>query len=495
MTRFAPLARGRRAFGSILATAVIGVMTILPLESAVAATAVGGVNAVHFDQPLYSNGTTLKLDFEWAVADGSQAGDTFSLTVPPAFDLATSNAFDLLAPDGTTVVAHAVWSGSTVTFTLSDYVESHQNVHGDGYLSLKFAQTASPGDVVTGDFATATVSLPATVQVTPSTGTGVITSTSKSGYWNHADQGLNETASALGWFIQIPTGPIVDYVLVDSIGAGSTIDCARGNNGLTVRSTVTLDTSSRPIDFAVVDAARYQVTCTADSFTLTIPTIATGEFWTVNYSSSVVDQSRLTFRNSVAATWDGHTQNLTADNERDTAGGTGTGNGLPTEVTPSTVSTEVTPSTEPTQVTPPTDTPPVERPTAETPPVDTPPVDTPPVDTPPVSTPPVSTPPVIVPPIRTRPTNTSRPSSTTSTHTTSTANTPTSGASRTTASHSKPEDTFHLFGGPVVVVPPTLASTGVPVTGLLWSVLGLVIAGAGALLVGRRRSVAGAHRP
>ena len=96
------------------------------LKGASAAEIDGAITGVNIQQSQAGTNTNMRLDLTWAVPDSAQSGDTFTLTLPDELKSVT-NGFDLLAPDGS-VVAVAHVSGKVVTFTLTDYADTHNDV-------------------------------------------------------------------------------------------------------------------------------------------------------------------------------------------------------------------------------------------------------------------------------------------------------------------------------------------------------------------------------
>ncbi|MFR0657183.1 Ig-like domain-containing protein, partial [Pantoea sp. SIMBA_079] len=70
----------------------------------------GAITSVTTDKTAYGYNERLKLTFGWAVPDGSQPGDTFTLDLPDELAAASLARFQLTAPDGQTV-ATADWNG------------------------------------------------------------------------------------------------------------------------------------------------------------------------------------------------------------------------------------------------------------------------------------------------------------------------------------------------------------------------------------------------
>lgn len=90
----------------------------------------------------------------FAIPPGAVAGDTFTLALSDPFGWVGAS-FDVLDPGTGAVVAHVVVTGTTATFTLTDYVEQHANVVGTvDFMTYFKAGTVTEGDVVTATFTT-----------------------------------------------------------------------------------------------------------------------------------------------------------------------------------------------------------------------------------------------------------------------------------------------------------------------------------------------------
>src|SRR5580765_4603060 len=112
------------------------------LTRASAAEINGAITGVNIVQTTAGPAQAMRLDLTWAVPDSASGGDTFTLTLPPELDSVTSG-FNLLAPDGS-VVAVAKVVGQVVTFTLTSYADTHFDVHGTAFFSVRWDQQNSP---------------------------------------------------------------------------------------------------------------------------------------------------------------------------------------------------------------------------------------------------------------------------------------------------------------------------------------------------------------
>ncbi|GAB78343.1 hypothetical protein SAMN05421595_0860 [Austwickia chelonae] len=102
------------------------------------------ITSVNIREEKGAQGDSLTLDMTWSVPDGTRGGDTFTLVLPDQLKPLGGTGFNLEAPDKT-VVAKAVIQGQTVTFTMTDYAQSHIKVHGSAYFTVTFAKELKPG--------------------------------------------------------------------------------------------------------------------------------------------------------------------------------------------------------------------------------------------------------------------------------------------------------------------------------------------------------------
>lgn len=294
----------------------------------------GAITSVTTNKTSYGYDENVRLDFTWAVPDGSVAGDTFTLPLPDALRAASLARFTLADADGTPI-ATAAWSGKTIVFTLTDYAATHRGVAGSGFVTVQWdhsvvTETGGPVVLKVGSSVT-TVEIapkPAPKPTNPGTSTPAPTPTptqrglGKSGGWaDGAYEGTRDAADNIDWDVRLPGNPIgftgpVD--VVDRIGAGSVIDCA------------TLRVSTRPglasgTPTAPVDASRYTVTCTGSTLHLVLDRISPDEFIDLRYQGTITDQSAGTYSNAVTVTAPGQTWSRTTAIRRTAAGGIGAG--------------------------------------------------------------------------------------------------------------------------------------------------------------------------
>jgi hypothetical protein len=321
----------------LAAFALIGVLAALalalvPARSASAAALPGAITSVSTDKTSYGYNDRVSLTFGWAVPDSATAGDTFTLDLPDELKALSLAKFSLTAPDGSDV-ADAVWHGKQVVFTLTPYVDSHDSVSGSGFVTVQWDHSVVDKETapIVLDFDGHAIPVtigekpappaPCTTNCPPPAPTPTSRGLSKSGsFTDGAYEGTSTDADNLGWTVRLPgnaTGfPQMD--VVDTPAAGSIIDC----------STVTIRTQSSLASgtpSTVVDASRYSLSCSADTFTLHLGAIAASEFITVSYKGTISDQRPGSYANHVAITTPGTTTAVDTAVKRQAAGGVGGG--------------------------------------------------------------------------------------------------------------------------------------------------------------------------
>jgi Bacterial Ig domain len=330
------LPRRLAVVGAVLLLGLAWVLGAGHLTRASAATIDNAITSVSIKQASAGPNTPMELDLTWAVPDSASAGDTFTLDLPGELKSNTS-AFDLLAPDGS-VVAKAVVVNGVVTFTLTDYVDSHNDVHGTAFFSVRFDNATTPtSGPVSLTFTAGSKVFHDTVN---KTGVGPINRAGprKVGFWTHL--GTVTGADALTWTVDSPTGPFDKVTFHDTVGAGQSIDCG----SLTYVAGSGLDANGRPTKFTALGAKRVLgSTCAAGSLTVTLGPATADEVLRIRYLTNVTDSSLASYSNSADVTVDGTKVGSVSTKVRvQGAGGNGSGTSSPT-TSPST-----SPSTSPT---------------------------------------------------------------------------------------------------------------------------------------------------
>ncbi|MEZ5080803.1 MAG: Ig-like domain-containing protein [Thermoleophilia bacterium] len=130
---------------ALLAALSLGVAATQAVASDVTAAAqvtttldTDGVTTGPTGEPTYWDWERVTMRVTWAVPDSTRSGDHFTVPIDPALAAGSFIPFDLLDPEGA-VVARATVSGNLLVFTMTSYVDTHQNVHGTAFLQLEFA--------------------------------------------------------------------------------------------------------------------------------------------------------------------------------------------------------------------------------------------------------------------------------------------------------------------------------------------------------------------
>lgn len=291
---------------------------------AFAAQIPGVITAVSVAEDSAANWSEVEVEFTFTVPTGTVPGDTFSLTLPAKLS-STVTSFNLTAPDGS-VIARAEVVGKVVTFTFTDYVSSHQNVSGSGFIWTMFNSTAGAGENVTITFVTNSGEFEDGILVTET----IVDRNyvAKSGGWtNVADQGVTSPNGAISWMIASARGPFPELTFSDPMRDGQRMEC----DTLEVLSTTQVDPATGELqNLTAVDTSRYSVTCTPEKFVVTLPAgSAAGEVVVIQYRSTVTDATFAEYPNTATINNGTSDVEATATVERSGgAGGTGAGNGL-----------------------------------------------------------------------------------------------------------------------------------------------------------------------
>jgi Bacterial Ig domain len=308
------------------------------LSRASAAPIDGAITGVNIQQTQAGTNTSMRLNLTWAVPDAASSGDTFTLTLPDELKSVTTG-FDLLAPDGSVVAtAHVV--GKVVTFTLTDYADTHVDVHGGAFFAVRWDQSNLPtvGPVQL-SFTTSTTVYHDTVEYT-GTGVGTIDRTKprKIGHW--VDPDVHSGNDALVWTLNSPSGPFDKVTFHDTIGAGQALDCAT----LKVQLGSNLDANGIPGHVTTLPASKIITqTCSASSLTLAAGPILADQIIRVRYSVDITDPTLPRYTNSADVTVDGTSVGSVSDTVRvPAAGGSGTGTSSTSSISPTSTSTSST---------------------------------------------------------------------------------------------------------------------------------------------------------
>jgi hypothetical protein len=170
---------------------------------------------------------TVRTDVQWCVPDSAAAGDTFEIALPPEL-IRLPRGFVLLDPAGL-VVANAAITGqpATVTFTFTNYIDTHVNVCGTAFFEARLATTLVAGTryvltYVVNHVTTFTTSITPTANGTPTDRT----TARKNGFFDDTGDECRTTAtSCIGWSIESRLGPFQSVTVNDSAAAGLAFEC------------------------------------------------------------------------------------------------------------------------------------------------------------------------------------------------------------------------------------------------------------------------------
>lgn len=319
------------------AASLIVAGVVIPAAPATAVEIPDAITSVSVEKESYGYKEKITLNFTWSVPDKAVTGDTFSLRLPPELKADNRAKFPLLAPDGS-VVANAAWNDTTVTFTLTDYVDDHDDVGGSGFVSVRWdhsevPETSAPITLV---FEGAVIVVEIEDKPTPPTPpapcnedcpapapTPTDRGLHKSGGWTDGSyQGTRDDDHNLYWSITLPgnpegyTGPIT---VLDTLAVGSIIECE------TIRLTTQI-TLEKSAEKSPVDPSRYSLDCAATAFTLVLDAIAPDEFMAISYKGTITDQLAGTYSNRVKVSAPSGESDVKERDVKRTAGG-GFGNG------------------------------------------------------------------------------------------------------------------------------------------------------------------------
>jgi Bacterial Ig domain len=305
---------------ALLMLALAWVVGSSNLTRAAAAEIDGAITGVNISQTSAGPAQAMKLNLTWAVPDSASGGDTFTLTLPPELN-AVTNGFNLLAPDGS-VVAVAKVVGRVVTFTLTNYANTHNDVKGDAFFSVRWDASNTPTEgPYQLDFTTSTKVFHDTVIKTAGSGTPDRTKPRKVGHW--VDPNVTTGNDALGWTVDSPSGPFNKATFVDNPGAGQAIDCSTVVRQLGKG----LDATGHASSFQALPASKIiSSSCSASGLTLVAGPILADQIIRIKYLVNITDDTLTTYTNSVNVTVDGTQYGNIVDSIKvQAAGGSGSG--------------------------------------------------------------------------------------------------------------------------------------------------------------------------
>lgn len=205
-------------------------------------------------------GDRFRVDFDWSVPNNAAPGDTFSIDLPAELR-AMATTFPLPVPGTDDAVANAEVVGGRVTFTLTDYVLTHENVSGDAHFWVELSESAVPGQTLTISWAGTTT--PVTVEPPRDREVDEHLEGSKFGSWD-------DERNRMRWTLSGPLG-YDEVSFSDTLQDGQTFDCSEY-----FFEYWRLDDRGAWVETITPAAADAEGTCTPTTFTATIRNIPDG---------------------------------------------------------------------------------------------------------------------------------------------------------------------------------------------------------------------------
>ncbi len=316
----------------IVTAAYLAFVSPTPARAANLPGSITDVFITETSAPSYGS-VTVNVDF--ALPPSAATGDTFTLQLPPSL-VAMTDGFDLLDPHGV-VVATAVVHGGVVTFTVSNFVDTHDGVTGTAHFGAFFnTDLITLGSNQEFTFIGSGKTFHDHVQIGTSPGVNR-SKPRKYGFWTDpVDQGTSTLTDAGKWRIESARGPWDSLTFTDGVGAGQAFDCAT----LRIVSSKATDSQGR-LTATHPLGSRAHVTCSATAFVISIGAVASGEIVQVTIAATITDPTLTTYPNSVTVTTNNSKSVvIPAKLIRFSAGGNGNGtirtSTAPTSTAPST---------------------------------------------------------------------------------------------------------------------------------------------------------------
>jgi uncharacterized surface anchored protein len=135
---------------------------VLPTASSSASDIPNAITNIKIDESSAGRWSGVTVDISFSIPASAKPGDTFSAVLPASL-IAQNQTFPVRAPDGS-VVATAVIQNGVATFTLSDYVATHEDITGTAKAKAHFNQSQiTPGQGNDFDFRSGTTHWHSTV--------------------------------------------------------------------------------------------------------------------------------------------------------------------------------------------------------------------------------------------------------------------------------------------------------------------------------------------
>lgn len=205
-------------------------MTLGLSAPASAATITGAIDNVSITPTAPKEGGQLTTSIDWKVPNGTQAGDTFSLTLS-TYLRNLPLGFALRDPANNEIVANATLSSTSpavITFTMTAYASTHLQTHGTAFVTSNFDGIRVPAGTQTPFTSTTPEGQSFTTVITPTGGPTINPAIpSKYGSYARADQGRLNPNDFLIYHVASPVGPFESATVSDPVPVGQSwaYDC------------------------------------------------------------------------------------------------------------------------------------------------------------------------------------------------------------------------------------------------------------------------------
>ncbi|RKR75539.1 Ig-like domain-containing protein [Frondihabitans australicus] len=332
-----PEAPSHRRAPRVLAALAVAALAIagatLGLSAPASAAMISGaITDVSITPTSPAEGGQVTTNIDWKVPDGTQEGDTFTLTLS-SYLKNLPLGFALRDPATGAIVANATLSSTSpavITFTMTAYASQHFETHGTAFVTSNFNAQAVPAGVPTTFTSTTGDGQTFSTVVTPTGGTPAGTaSPTKYGSFARADQGRTDPTDFLIFHVTTPEGPFDSATIRDAVPAGQTwtYDCSTiqfQNGTLNAQGQFVSATAATPT----------AQSCTTTSLTASFGAQVAGHVYRVRIAASLAAATgdttpAQTFRNTANVSWvtagTPHAQSVQSATTQATGGGTGVG--------------------------------------------------------------------------------------------------------------------------------------------------------------------------
>jgi hypothetical protein len=282
----------------------------------------------------------MEITASFTIPAGAVAGDTFTLTLNDPFNW-VADSFDILDPDTGEVVAHVVVTGTLVTFTLTDYVESHLDISGSTSFYTYFDRgSVEAGDVVEATFTTKDDTFIDEVTIEPA---GEVPATRKEFRWT--DRSLQDgfTFAILVSTLDAVPNASRSVQITDVPSVGVLVSCA------SLVFELAPDVAGSAGVYTTIPAAQVALTCPAPAsprgFFVRLTDIPADSHVRVRGTATVTDPGLASYRNVARVALYGATPIRVVDSVRRFASGGEAQGSTPTTTTTTTTSSTTTSST------------------------------------------------------------------------------------------------------------------------------------------------------